>query len=437
MLFLADMAILCNFASDFIYNHISLMDFFEKINIKVGPLQAYSQMAHGYFMFPILEGDISNKMYFNGRKLIIWNLNNYLGLANHPEIRKADAEAAAKYGLAAPMGARMMSGETKLHLQLEKELAEFVGKEDSYLLNYGYQGVISIIDALLDRHDILVYDNAAHACIVDGARLHLGKRFAYQHNDIDSLEKQLQHASNLVGKNGAILVITEGVYGMLGDQGKIKEIVELKKKYDFRLMIDDAHGFGVMGPRGEGTHFEQGVQDEVDIYFSTFAKSMASIGAFVAGPKSLIHYLRYNMRSQIYAKSLPMPLVAGALKRLDMIRTHPELKDKLWAIVNKLQEGLKERGFDIRDCNSCVTPVYLKGTPEEAANILIDLRENYDLFCSVVLYPVVPKGDMLIRMVSSADHSFEDVDITLEAFRKISEKQKNKEYNSERVNRPF
>jgi len=331
------------------------------------------------------------------------------------------------------MGARMMSGDTKYHQQLEKELAEFVRKEDAFLLNYGYQGVISILDALLDRHDILVYDAEAHACIVDGARLHIGKRFAYRHNDMESLEKQLQHATQQLSPQGGILVVTEGVYGMSGDQGKIKEIVELKKKYKFRLFIDDAHGFGVMGPRGEGTHVHQGVADGVDIYFATFAKAMASIGAFVASHRYIITHLRYNMRSQTYAKSLPLPLVIGDLKRLEIIKRSTELKDKLWKNVNKLQEGLKARGFDIGKTNSCVTPVYLKGSVNEAGNLIIDLRENYDIFCSVVLYPVIPKGEIIIRIVTSSEHTDEDIEKTLNAFSEVAEKLKNKVYDNENL----
>jgi glycine C-acetyltransferase len=407
------------------------MDIFDKINKKQGPIGQHRGFAHNYFTFPKLDGEISNRMLFRGKEKIVWSLNNYLGLANHPEVRATDAEATKKYGLSRPMGARMMSGNSDLHEQLEKELAEFVGKEDTFLLNYGYQGVISIIDALLDRHDILIYDAESHACIVDGARLHLGKRFAFTHNNIENLERQLKNATNLLGPNGSILVITEGVFGMSGDQGKLKEIVELKKKYDFRLFIDDAHGFGVMGPKGQGAHFEQGVPDGVDIYFATFAKAMASIGAFVSSKKEIITFLRYEMRSQTFAKAMPLPFVVGNLKRLELIQKHPEFKQKLLTIVNAIQKGLKERGFDIGKTNTCVTPVYLQGTTQEAANLIMDLRENYDVFCSMVIYPVIPKGEILIRIVSSADHTLEDVEITLNAFSEIAKKLKNKEYDAE------
>ncbi|MBT3800482.1 MAG: aminotransferase class I/II-fold pyridoxal phosphate-dependent enzyme [Bacteroidetes bacterium] len=363
----------------------------------------------------------------------MWSLNNYLGLANHPEVREADAQGAAEFGLARPMGARMMSGDSPYHQQLENELSEFVRKDDTFLLNFGYQGVVSILDCILDRHDILVYDAESHACIVDGARLHMGKRFAFKHNDMESLEKQLQHASALVTDKGGILVVSEGVFGMSGNQGDLKGIVELKKKFNFRIFIDDAHGFGVMGPKGEGTHIHQDVQDEIDMYFSTFAKSMASIGAFVSANKEIITYLRYNMRSQIYAKSLPLPLVIGDLKRLDLIRRSTEHKDKLWVVVNKLQEGLTERGLDIGTTNSCVTPVYLKGSVPEAANLIIDLRENYGIFCSLVVYPVIPKGEIMIRIVASANHTDDDIQKTLDAFTEIKQKLNDKYYSTEEV----
>ncbi|MCB0738011.1 MAG: pyridoxal phosphate-dependent aminotransferase family protein [Bacteroidetes bacterium] len=411
------------------------MDIFEKVSSNRGPLGQYSSFAHGYFTFPKLEGPIGNHMHFRGKKKLVWSLNNYLGLADHPEVRAVDAQACADYGLASPMGARMMSGNSNYHEQLEKELSEFVGKEDTFLLNYGYQGVVSIIDAMVDRHDVIVYDAESHACIIDGVRLHQGKRFMYVHNDIDNLEKQLKRAENLVSANGkgGILVITEGVFGMSGNQGKLKEIVALKRKYDFRLMVDDAHGFGTMGATGAGTGEEQGVQKEIDLYFSTFAKSMASIGAFVSADENVIDYLRYNMRSQIFAKSLPMPLVIGDLKRLELLRNKPELKANLWKVVNELQGGLRERGYNLGTTASCVTPVILSGNPMEAANLIVDLRENYDIFCSMVVYPVVPKGIIMLRLIPTAVHTSQDVKTTLEAFDSISHKLVNKEYSSEEI----
>lgn len=370
-----------------------MKDLFDKIKERRGPLGQYSKQSHGYFMFPKLEGEIGSHMKFRGKELLIWSLNNYLGLANHPEVRKADAEGAAKFGLSAPMGARMMSGDTNYHQQLEAELAAFVQKEDAALVNYGYQGMISAIDCLVDRHDVIVYDAESHACIVDGVRLHMGKRFAYNHNDMASLEKQLQRAEVLVKESGgAILVITEGVFGMSGKQGKLKEIVELKKKYTFRLFVDDAHGIGAMGKTGGGTGQEQGCQDGVDIYFGTFAKAFALIGGFMAGNENVVEYLRFNMRSQIFAKSLPLPIVLGALKRLEIMRTQPEHREKLWKIVNALQSGLIKAGFNIGGTQSPVTPVYLNGTVAEATNVTFDLRENYGIFCSIVVYPVVPKA---------------------------------------------
>jgi glycine C-acetyltransferase len=389
----------------------------------MGPLGKHSEFADGYFSFPKLEGEIAPRMKFQGKDVLTWSLNNYLGLANHPEVRKSDADAAAKWGAAYPMGARMMSGQTSLHEKLEDELAAFVGKKKAYLLNYGYQGIMSVIDSLLDRKDVVVYDSECHACIIDALRMHLGKRYVFPHNDIESCEKQLERATKLANETGGgILVITEGVFGMTGDQGKLKEIVELKKKFEFRLLIDDAHGFGTMGKTGAGTDEEQGVQDEVDIYFSTFAKSMASIGAFVAGDPDLILYLRYNMRSQIFAKSLPMLLVEGALTRLKLLKTQPELKDNLWKIVNALRKGLHENGFSTGKSNSPVTPVVLNGTIGEAAALTKDLRENYAIFCSVVIYPVIPKGMIILRLIPTAVHTLEDVRETISAFAAIKEK---------------
>jgi glycine C-acetyltransferase len=397
------------------------MDLFEKIIKNMGPLGMHAKEAHGYFTFPKLEGEIAPRMKFRGKERLTWSLNNYLGLANHPEVRRVDAEAAAEYGLAYPMGARMMSGNSDHHEALERELAEFVMKEDCILLNFGYQGILSAIDALVDRRDIIVYDAESHACIIDGVRLHQGKRFVYAHNDIPNLEKQLQRATKLAETTGgAILVITEGVFGMSGNQGNIKDIVALKDRYEFRLMVDDAHGFGTMGKTGAGTGEHQGVQDGIDVYFSTFAKSMASIGAFIAADKNVVDYLRYNMRSQIFAKSLPMALVIGARKRLELLKTDPSLKDDLWKIVDALQGGLREAGFNIGTTTTCVTPVILSGTVAEATHLTYDLRENYNIFCSIVMYPVVPKGVIMLRLIPTAVHSLDDVKITIQAFKEIA-----------------
>ncbi|RSK25222.1 aminotransferase class I/II-fold pyridoxal phosphate-dependent enzyme [Hymenobacter metallilatus] len=399
------------------------MDLFEKIAANRGPLGSHSHYAHGYFTFPKLEGEIKPRMIFRGKEVLTWSLNNYLGLANHPEVRKADADAAAEYGMALPMGARMMSGNSNLHEQLENELAEFVMKPDCMLLNFGYQGVVSIIDAMVGRHDVIVYDAESHACIIDGVRLHAGKRFVYVHNDMQSLEKQLERAQRIIDETGGgILVITEGVFGMSGNQGDLRGVVALKEKYQFRLFVDDAHGFGTMGTTGAGTGEEQGVQDGIDLYFSTFAKSMASIGAFVAGPENVIEYLRYNMRSQIFAKSLPMPLVVGALKRLELLRTRPELKENLWTVVRALQSGLREKGFNIGTTTSPVTPVLLEGQIPDATQVTFDLRENHGIFCSIVVYPVVPKGVIMLRIIPTAVHTLDDVAITIKAFEAVQEK---------------
>jgi glycine C-acetyltransferase len=400
-------------------------DLFKKIYNNKGDIGKWASLAEGYFVFPKLEGPISNRMRFNGKEIITWSVNDYLGLANHPEVRKIDSDASKEYGSAYPMGARMMSGHTSMHEELESKLASFVSKESTYLLNFGYQGVLSIIDTLVSKNDIIVYDIDSHACIVDGVRLHLGKRFTYQHNNIKSLEKNLIRATKIAEQTGGgILVITEGVFGMRGEQGKLKEIVELKDKYKFRFLVDDAHGFGTLGKTGAGTGEEQDVQDNIDLYFATFAKSMASTGAFIAGDLEIIEYLKYNMRSQMFAKSLQMQLVIGAIKRLEILQENTKLKDKLWKNVTIIQKGLKDRGFDIGNTQSCVTPVYLQGSIPEAMTLVRDLRENYHIFCSIVVYPVIPKGIILLRLIPTASHTIEDINLTLEAFGEVRKKLK-------------
>jgi len=408
------------------------MDIFDRIKTQKGELGQYQSVAHGYFTFPKLEGEIAPHMKFRGNEVLTWSLNNYLGLANHPEVRKADAEGAEKWGLAYPMGARMMSGHTSLHEELEQKLAKFEGKEDAYLLNFGYQGMVSILDSLLTRKDVVVYDSDAHACIIDGLRMHIGKRFVFPHNNIEKLRLQLQHATKVAEQTkGGILVITEGVFGMAGDLGKLKEIAELKKEFNFRFMIDDAHGFGTMGATGAGTGEHFGVQAQIDIYFATFAKSMAGIGGFVASNETVVDYLRYSMRSQIYAKSLPMAMVYGALKRLELLQNHPEIREHLWKVVKTLQDGLKAEGFNLGNTQSPVTPVFLDGGVPEATNLSFDLRENYKVFCSIVLYPVVPKGVIMLRIIPTAAHSLEDVEYTIKAFKAIKENLKAKKYSKE------
>lgn len=418
------------------------MDLFKKIkqNMQLSPLGRHAKEAHGYFTYPKLEGEISSRMYFRGKKVITWSINNYLGLSNHPEIREVDTKAASDWGLGTPMGSRMMSGETKFHEQLENELSDFVQKENTILLNFGYQGMHSAIDALVDRRDVIVYDEESHACILDGIRLHKlnGTTFKYLHNDIDSLKKNLERAEKVIQKtNGSILVITEGVFGMAGDLGKLKEICELKKKFSFRLFVDDAHGIGTMGENGRGTGEHFGVQDEIDIYFGTFAKSFSSIGAFISSTKTVIDFLKYTTRSQIFAKSLPMPIVIGALKRLDMIRNNPELKNNLWHITKLLQSGLKSQGFDLGKTESCVTPVWLEGGVTESTNLTFDLRENHGIFCSIVTYPVIPKGKIMLRLIPTAVHTKDDVNETIEAFTKVKDKLFSGKYISEKIEKPI
>lgn len=411
-------------------------DIFDKIRKNRGPLGQYSKGVHGYFTFPKLEGEIGNKMIFRGKECLVWSVNNYLGLANHPEIREVDAKASADWGLAYPMGSRMMTGQTSEHEALEAEISDFMEKEDTILLNFGYQGMVSAIDSVVDRNDVIVYDSESHACILDGMRLHAGKRFVFKHNDMESFDKQMERATKIVNNTGGgILVITEGVFGMAGDQGKLKELIDFRKsgKYNFRIFVDDAHGFGTVGEKGQGSGEEQGVHDEIDILFGTFAKSMASIGAFICGEENIIEYLRYNMRSQVFAKSLPMPLVVGARKRLELLRTQPEHKAKLWNVASTLQKGLVDAGFNIGETNSCVTPVFLQGNLAEATNLTFDLRENFNIFCSIVIYPVVPKDVIMLRLIPTAAHTLEDVQYTIETFTKMKEKLDAGEYQSEEM----
>ena len=411
-----------------------VLDIFDRIRNDRGPLGQHAKNTHGYFTFPKLEGDISNRMMFRGKEVLVWSINNYLGLANHPEVRKVDAEAAQEWGMGYPMGARMMSGQTQYHEQLEENLASFMQKEDAFLLNFGYQGCQSAIEALVSRHDVIVYDSESHACMVDGVRLHQGKRFVFTHNDMESFVKQLDRAKNITDQTGGgILVVTEGVFGMAGDQGKLKEIAQYKEKYGFRLFVDDAHGFGTVGENGRGAGDEQGCHEAIDVYFGTFAKAMATIGAFVAGPKDVIDFLRYNMRSQTFAKSLPMPIVIGAIKRLEMMATQPQHKERLWEVASKLQSGLKEAGFNIGDTNSCVTPVFLQGGLGEATNLTLDLRENHGIFCSIVVYPVVPKDVIMLRLIPTAVHTLEDVAYTIETFTKVKDRLAAGEYQHEGI----
>jgi len=413
-------------------------DIFENLNMNHSDLGKYQDVGHGYYMFPKLEGEIGPIMKFRGKEVLNWSLNNYLGLANHPEVRKADADASAEWGLAYPMGARMMSGQTKYHEQLEEELAAFVSKERSYLLNYGYQGIISIIDAVLGRNDVAVYDSDSHACILDGLRMHMGKRFVFQHNDMESFAAQMERASKLAAKTGGgIFVITEGVFGMEGDLGNLKIITDFKEKYNFRLLVDDAHGFGTMGDTGAGAGEHFGVQDKIDLYFGTFAKAMAGIGAFVAGDKAIIDYLQYNMRSQIFAKSLPMPMVIGSLKRLELLRENPKFKNDLWTIANAIQKGLRENGFNIGKTESPVTPLFFESNVSQGTNVLLDLRENYDIFTSIVVYPVVPKGTIMLRIIPTAVHTLEQVDQTIKAFAEIGKKLKEGVYDSDEIVNKF
>lgn len=403
-----------------------MLDIFDRIKKDTGgPIGQYIDKGYGYYMFPRLEGELGPHMTFNGIEILNWSLNNYLGLANHPEVRKADAEAAKKWGLAYPMGARMMTGHTRLHEKLERVFADFEKKEDAFLFNFGYQGIVSTIDALSSRHDVLVYDAESHACLLDGIRLHVGEKYKFRHNDIVDCERVLARACAKAEENGGgVLLITEGVFGMTGALGIIDQIAALKKKYNFRILIDDAHGFGLLGKGGRGTSEHLNCMDEVDIYIAAFAKSMASIGGFVAAPSYIIKYLRTNMRSQMYAKSMPMALVEGNLKRMEIIDSPEgdEQRKKCWEITRAIQEGFVKEGFNIGEAQACVTPVHIAGGLAQATKMAKDLRENYRVFCSMVIYPVIPKGMVIFRIVSTAAHTMEDVEYTLNAFKEIKAK---------------
>ena len=401
-------------------------DIFARRLTEKTPLSRHAATIEGYFSFPKLEGPIGPRMGLNGREMVCWSLNNYLGLSNHPEVREADAAAAAEYGMGYPMGSRLMSGDTELHDELERQLSEFVGKEATMLLNFGYQGAFSIVDALLDRHDAVVYDKDVHACTYDGIRMQTCHRFSFRNNDLAHLEKQLIRATEATEKSGGgILVLIEGVYGMGGHQGKVAEVVALKEKYNFRLLLDDAHGFGVLGETGAGTGEAQGCQDGVDLYYSTFTKSMSTMGAFISGGLEILEHMKYTVRSQVFSKTIPMPVIVGALKRLDMIRTRPELRERLWKNVHSLQAGLYDHGF--LDGNilgeSCITPVFLKHDDYvESVAMVCDLRDAYGIFTSIMVYPVVPKGTMMLRLTATALHTERDIDETLHGFTKVREK---------------
>ena len=395
------------------------MDLFDKLNSRNSPLGPFTSDGYGYYTFPRLEGPIGPEMTFNGKPVVVWSVNDYLGIANNPVIRDYDAKVAAEYGFSTPMGARLMTGNSRQHEALEEELADFVHKPAAFLLNYGYQGISSMIQSLVSRNDFLIYDELSHACIVDGKQLAVCKKYVYKHNDICSLEKQLERVSKIARPDSGILVITEGVFGMTGDLGKLREIVDLKKKYDFRLLVDDAHGLGTMGKDGSGTGTHLGCQDGIDLYFGTFAKSVALIGAFVATKPEVVTFLRANVRSQIFAKSLPMPIVLSARKRIAMIREHQEWRDQLWNNTLQLRKGLREIGYNVLPSESPVTPVLTKGSTDLAQTFMRILREDHGIFVSGVTYPVVPKGLVLLRLIPTANHTADHINRTITAFEAI------------------
>jgi glycine C-acetyltransferase len=395
------------------------MDLFEKLENRPGPLGKFTSNGYGYYTFPKLEGPLGPVMKFNDKDVVVWSINDYLGIGNNEQVREIDTRVTQKYSLSAPMGARLMTGNSTEHEALENELADFVHKPDALLLNYGYQGIMSVIHCLVDRNDFLIYDELSHACIVDGKQLAMGETSVYKHNDIDSLEKQLKRATAKLKPNSSILVVTEGVFGMTGDLGKLKEIIALKEKYPFRLLVDDAHGFGTLGDDGSGTGTHLGCQDGVDIYFGTFAKSVALIGAFVATEPRVREFLKANARSQIFAKSLPLPIVATARERIKLIRQNPQWREKLWENTLKLRNGLKDIGYNVLPSESPVTPVLTEGSTELCTTIMRELREEHGVFVSGVAYPVVPKGMVLIRLIPMATHTDKHIEKTLNAFEAI------------------
>lgn len=407
---------------------------FTKIKKDLGPLGSIAHLTHHFLTYPKLVGDVGPYMKYQNRTLLNWSINNYLGLSNHPEVRQADADAARDYGLGYPMGSRMMSANTDYHELFEKQLADFVGSEDSFLMNFGYQGVMSAIETLVDHKDVIVFDSECHACLIDGIRLHKAKGgiyYKYLHNNMESLEKNLMRASKYVNQTGGgILVITEGVFGMTGELGKLNEIVNFKNKFEFKLLVDDAHGFGVMGKNGKGTGEYFDCQNQIDLYFATFTKAMSSMGAFIGADSEVINYLKYNSRSQIFAKALPIGYVIGGIKRLELIKENPQFRTKLWHIAGMLQKGLKEKGFNMGNTNTHVCPVLLNQefTHNEALNLINDLRENMNIFCSVVIYPVVPKDILMLRLIPTSMHSEEDVNYTVDCFEIVRNRLFNGEY---------
>lgn len=397
------------------------MDLFDKLQGRPGPLGEFTSDGYGYYTFPRLEGPLGPVMKFNGKDVVVWSINDYLGIGGREDVRKFDGEMAARHGLSTPMGARLMTGNTTQHEKLEEELADFVHKPSALLLNYGYQGIMSVIHALVDRNDFLIYDELSHACIVDGKQLAMAEKFVYKHNDIESLEKQLERAHRKAKPDSSILVVTEGAFGMTGDLGNLEEIVALKDKYPFRLLVDDAHGVGTMGEDGSGTGTHLGCHEGIDIYFGTFAKAFALIGAFVATEERVKEFLKANVRSQIFAKSVPLPIVESVRKRLKMIRNNPEWRDQLWENTKKLRQGLIDIGYNVMPAECPVTPVLTKGSTEVCQDIMRKLREDHGIFVSGVAYPVVPKGTVLIRLIPTAAHNDEHIKKTLKGFRAIKD----------------
>ncbi|MCH9633796.1 MAG: 8-amino-7-oxononanoate synthase/2-amino-3-ketobutyrate coenzyme A ligase [Chlamydiae bacterium] len=399
-------------------------DLFHKCYQKEGLFSNVREGKDNYYAQPILEGPLGPHMTFNGQKMIVWSINDYLGLAGHPEPTARAKEVLEAFGTAYPMGARLMSGFTQNHQTFEAKLAKFAQKESALLFNYGYLGVLGVITSIMGPRDTVIIDHDSHACIVDGAKLATTRRNqfrVFRHNDMDHLEKILKSINQ--DRKGGILIVTDGIYGMTGEVAPLKEICALKEKYNARLLVDDAHGIGIMGATGRGTGEHLGVQDKIDLYFSTFAKCFAGIGGFVAGDKEIIEHITWNARPVIFAKNLPLIYSDSLSATLDVIEREPERREKLWEIATYMQRRFKEEGFDIGNTTSPITPVFLSISGLEAIKDAIHiLREEFHIFASGVMYPVVPRGVFLLRLVPSCRHTFDDVNKTIEAFIQIKER---------------
>lgn len=397
---------------------LGFMLLLEKLEKKGSVLQKYINYR-GRLHHLELKGKVSNRMIFDNKEYIIWCLNDYLGLMHHPESIEAAAQATTQYGPSYPHSVRLTIGHSSAHDYLEQQLNTLMGYEDSMLVNLGYQGFMSIIDALTDRHDTIIYDQKCHACLIDGVRLHNGRKFAFKHNDINHLETQLQRARKTHNsKEGMIIVVVDGLYSMHGELAKLDEIVRLKKLYNFALFVDDSHAFGVFGKHGKGSPEHYGIEKEVDVYVSTFTKSFGNLGGFVSAKKPIIDFLRFATRSQIFSRSMPLPMVLSVSKNIEIFQREPERRERLWKNTNQFQEGLREMAINIGPSESPIVPIHINGNHQEGLKVFFDLREM-GIFSYIVAYPVVEKNTCLIRMVCTHNHTTIDIEQTLHAFKEL------------------